>query len=195
MRDVAIDRSGTSRRRLVVALVSGALAVLGVVLGLTTSALWLSVGVIGMFVSIIAFGPIVVVPISNFLTRPLRAIRGVTGQVAGRNASRSPERTALTAAALGIGLALLVAVSTLASSLQDSLRATFAKSFVGQIAVTPEQANGGFLPVSLAADLDKLPKSATRSVSAVGDSRCRLASATRRRARSDSFSTPRARRR
>ena len=158
MRDVAIDRSGTSRRRVVVAVVSAVIAVVGVVLGLVSSAVWLAPGVIGIFVAIIAFGPIVVVPISNILTRPLRAIRGVTGQVAGRNAARSPERTALTAAALGVGLALLVAVSTLGSSLQDSLRATFSKSFVGQIAVSPENANGGFLPVSIAEDLNTLPE-------------------------------------
>jgi putative ABC transport system permease protein len=158
MRDVAIDRSGTSRRRAVVGIVSIVIAVIGVALGLASSAVWLAPGVIGLFVAIIAFGPIVVVPISNLLTRPLTAIRGVTGQVAGRNAARSPERTALTAAALGVGLALLVAVSTLGSSLQDSLRDTFSKLFVGQIAVSPENPNGGLLPASIADDLNKLPE-------------------------------------
>ena len=158
MRDVAIDRSGTSRRRVITAIVAGVIAVLGITLGLVSSAVWLAPGVIGLFVALIAFGPIVVVPVANFLTRPLRAIRGVTGQVAGRNAARSPERTALTAAALGVGLALLVAVSTLGSSLQDSLRAIFAKSFRGQIAVSPENPNGGMLPVSIADDLNKLPE-------------------------------------
>ena len=158
MRDVAIDRSGTSRRRVVVGVVTALIAVGGIALGLTSSAIWLAPGVIGLFVSIIAFGPVVVAPISRALTRPLTAVRGVTGQVAGRNAARSPERTALTAAALGIGLALLVAVSTLGSSLQDSLRTTFGKAFVGQIAVSPENANGGFLPVSIASDISKLPE-------------------------------------
>ncbi|MCU1393370.1 MAG: transporter substrate-binding protein [Ilumatobacteraceae bacterium] len=158
MRDVAIDRSGTSRRRATVGIVSSAIAIIGIALGLVSSAGWLAPGVIGLFVAIIAFGPIVVAPISNFLTRPLTALRGVTGQVAGRNAARSPERTALTAAALGVGLALLVAVSTLGSSLQDSLRATFSKSFVGQIAVSPQTSNGGVLPVSIADDLGKLPE-------------------------------------
>ena len=92
MRDVAIDRSGTSRRRLIVGIVSAAIAVLGVVLGLVGSAVWLAPGVIGMFVAIIAFGPIVVAPISNLLTKPLSKLRGVTGQVAGRNAARSPSK-------------------------------------------------------------------------------------------------------
>ena len=158
MRDVAIDRSGTSRRRIVVGIVTAVVAGVGIALGLTSSAIWLAPGVIGLFISIIAFGPVVVAPIARLLTRPLAAVRGVTGQVAGRNAARSPERTALTAAALGVGLALLVAVSTLGSSLQDSLRSTFSKSFVGQIAVSPENSNGGFLPVTVASDISKLPE-------------------------------------
>jgi putative ABC transport system permease protein len=157
MRDVAIDRSGASRKRLIVGSVSGVLAVLGIALGLTSSATWLVLGVVGLFLSIIAFGPAVVGPISNMLTKPLGKLRGVTGEIAGRNAARSPERTALTAAALGIGLALLVAVSTLASSLQTSLRETFGKAFVGDVAVSPE-GNGGFLPATLATDLGKLPE-------------------------------------
>ncbi|HEY4333580.1 MAG TPA: FtsX-like permease family protein, partial [Ilumatobacteraceae bacterium] len=158
MRDVAIDRSGTSSRRVKLGVITAALAVVGVVLGLITSALWLALGVIALFISIIAFGPVVVGPLSNLMTRPLSKLRGVTGQVAGRNAARSPERTALTAAALGIGLALLVAVSVLGSSLQDSLRATFGKAFVGQIAVSPEISGGGggALPASLATDVAKL---------------------------------------
>ena len=158
MRDVSIDRSGSSKKRLVLGIVSAGLAALGIALGLATSASWLVLGVIGFFVAVIAFGPLVVAPIANMLTKPLGRLRGVTGEVAGRNAARSPERTALTAAALGIGLALLVAVSTLASSLQDSLRETFGKAFVGDVAVTPETGNGGSLPSTLAADLGKLPQ-------------------------------------
>ena len=58
MRDVAIDRSGTSRRRVVVGVISAVIAVGGIALGLTSSATWLAPGVIGLFVSIIAFGPV-----------------------------------------------------------------------------------------------------------------------------------------
>ncbi len=156
MRDVAIDRSGTSRRRTITGIVCGVLAVVGITLGLAVTAEWLVLGVLGLFIGAIAFGPVIVTPIANLLTKPMGKISGVTGEVAGRNAARSPERTALTAAALGIGLALLVLVSTLASSLQDSLRATFSKAFVGDVAVSPEVGNGGVLPVTLATDLGKL---------------------------------------
>ncbi|MCU1367852.1 MAG: transporter substrate-binding protein [Ilumatobacteraceae bacterium] len=158
MRDVSIDRSGASRKRIVTSIVSAGIAVLGIALGLATAPIWLAPGVIGLFVAVIALGPFVVGRIAEIMTGPLGKLRGVTGEVAGRNAARSPERTALTAAALGIGLALLVSVSTLASSLQDSLRTTFAKAFNGQIAVAPENSQGGLLPVSLADDLNKLPE-------------------------------------
>lgn len=158
MRDVSVDRSGASRKRVVVSAVSSALAVLGIALGLTASATWLVLGVVGLFVAVIALGPFVVGRAATWLTKPLGKLRGVTGEIAGRNAARSPERTALTAAALGIGLALLVAVSTLAASLQESLRSTFGKAFNGQIAIAPENPQGGILPASLADDVAKLPE-------------------------------------
>jgi putative ABC transport system permease protein len=158
MRDVAVDRSGGSRRRIVFGAIASAAAVLGITLGLTSDAVWLSVGVVGLFMALIAFGPFVVGRLADVLTKPLAKVRGVTGAVAGRNAARSPERTALTAAALGIGLALLVAVSTLAASLQGSLRETFGQAFRGDIAVSPKQVQGGLIPAALAPDVAALPE-------------------------------------
>jgi len=157
MRDVAIDRSARSRKRLVVGLISGVIAALGILLGLTSDAIWLAVGVLGLFLTFIAFGPFVVGRVADVLTKPLGKIRGVTGEIAGRNAARSPERTAITAAALGVGLTLMVAVSVLASSLQGTLRETFGKAFTGEIAIRPKVTNNGILPSSLATDADALP--------------------------------------
>jgi len=158
MRDVSVDRSHSSGRRLIVGLVAGVIAIVGIVLGLTGDAVWLAPGIAGLFVSLIAFGPAVVGPLASLLTKPLGFVRGVTGEVAGRNAARSPERTALTAAALAIGLALLVAVSVLGSSITDSFRKTIGETFVGDFAVTPaDQGNGGF-PASLADELNTLPE-------------------------------------
>ena len=158
MRDVSVDRSGNSRKRVIVTAVSWGLAALGIALGLAVDASWLVLGVVGLFVGVIALGPFVVGRAAGVLTKPLGKLRGVTGEVAGRNAARSPERTALTAAALGIGLALLVAVSTLAASLQESLRTTFGKAFNGQIAIAPENPQGGILPVALGDEINKLPE-------------------------------------
>ena len=158
MRDVAVDRSSGSRRRIVFGAITALAAIVGIALGLTSDALWLTVGVVGLFMSLIAFGPFAVGRLAELLTKPMGKIRGVTGEVAGRNAARSPERTALTAAAFGIGLALLVAVSTLAASLQGSLRSTFGEAFRGDIAVSPKQTQGGLIPSSIATDVAALPE-------------------------------------
>ncbi len=159
MRDVSIDRSGLSHRRVVIGGVFVAMSVLGVILGLNRAAVWLMLGVPSLFVAVIALGPVTVGPITTALTRPLRAIKGVTGEIAVRNAARSPERTALTAAALGIGLAFLIGVSTIGSSLQSSIRETIGKQFTGNFAVSTSDGQGfGGLPTTLTDDLNKLPE-------------------------------------
>ncbi len=159
LRDVSIDRSGLSRVRVWIGCSFLAIAVLGVVLGLNRSAVWLVPGVGGLFAALIALGPVAVGPISKLLAKPLRALRGVTGEIAVRNAARSPERTALTAAALGIGLALLVGVATLGSSLQGSIRDTIAKQFTGNYAVSTGDGQGlGGLPTTLTDELNTLPE-------------------------------------
>jgi putative ABC transport system permease protein len=159
MRDVSVDRSGTSRRRVIVGVVSVVVSILGVTLGLTSDTNWLVPGVLGLFVALIAFGPLIVTPLALALVPPLRAIRGVTGEVAARNAARSPERTALTAAALGICLALLVGVSTLGTSIIASFRSTVGEQFRGDISVsTSDQGSGGGLPTTLVDELTPLPE-------------------------------------
>jgi putative ABC transport system permease protein len=155
MRDVSIDRSGRSRRRAIVGGISIVVAVIGLVAGLGGNTLALVPAVIGLFVAVIAFGPLVVGPLATSLTRPLRAVRGVTGEMAARNAARSPERTALTAAALGICLSLLVGVATLGSSVTQSFRNTLGEQFQGDISVSSSQE--GSLPTTVLDEMLALP--------------------------------------
>ena len=157
LRDVSVDRSGVSRRRIVIGAVFAVIAPAGIALGLSSDVLWLIPGVMAMFVALISFGPVVVGPLSRVFTPPLAALRGVTGQVAGRNAARSPERTALTAAALGIGLSLLVAVSTIGSSVTDSFSKKIGDTFTGDFAVSTGDQGFGGLPASLADELNTVP--------------------------------------
>ncbi len=161
MRDVSVDRSAVSRARLVTGIVFLVLAALGVTLGLTGDEVWLGLGVVSMFIALVVLGPLVAAPIARGLVRPLRAVRGVTGEIAARNAATSPKRTALTAGALAIGLALLVGVSTLGSSVKSSSRAAIGETFTGDYAVSSDDAEGsgfGGLPVALADDLLTLPE-------------------------------------
>ena len=156
MRDVSIDRSGRSRRRAILGGISLVVAIIGLVAGLGGNTLALVPAVIGLFVAVIAFGPLVVGPLATSLTRPLRAMRGVTGEMAARNAARSPERTALTAAALGICLALLVGVATLGSSVTQSFKNTLGEQFQGDISVSSASPEGS-LPTTVLEEMLTLP--------------------------------------
>jgi len=159
LRDVSIDRTSHSRRRLLVGVVAIVISIIGVIVGLAGSTIWLVPGVAGLFVAMVAFGPAMVRPLSGAMVRPLRAVRGVTGEIAARNAARSPERTALTSAALAICLALLIGVSTLGTSLVSSFKHTVAEQFRGDIAISAG-GNGptGGLPTSVLGDVLKLPQ-------------------------------------
>ncbi len=159
MRDVAVDRSALSRMRLIGGGVLVWLAVGFTVIGVTGRAVWLGPGIAGLFASLVVLGPLLAAPVSRIVTRPLTALRGVTGEIAGRNAATSPKRTALTAGALAIGLALLIGVSTLGSSVKTSIRETIGEQFRGDFAVSTGDSDGfGGLPTSLADDLNELPE-------------------------------------
>jgi len=158
MRDVAVDHSGVSRSRLVTGLVFVALAAVGVGLGLTADAKWLGLGVAALFATVVVLGPLAAAPIARGLTRPLRSVKGVTGEIAGRNAATSPKRTALTAGALGIGLALLIGVSSLGSSVKESIRSSIGDQFTGDFAVSATDQGFGGLPIELADKLNDLPQ-------------------------------------
>jgi putative ABC transport system permease protein len=159
MRDVSVDRSALSRGRLITGFVFIAIAAIGIALGLTVRSIWLGPGIVGLFLSLVVLGPLLAAPVARILTRPLTAIRGVIGEIAGRNAATSPKRTALTASALAIGLALLIGVSTLGSSVKSSIRASVGEGFSGDFAISTSDNNGfGGLPITLVDELNELPQ-------------------------------------
>ncbi|MFN8020797.1 MAG: FtsX-like permease family protein [Acidimicrobiales bacterium] len=158
MRDVAVDRTGLSKVRLVSGLVIVVLAVASTALGIVGSAVWLGPGVAGLFAALVVLGPLLAAPVSRLVSKPLTALRGVTGEIAGRNAATSPKRTALTAGALAIGLALLIGVSTLGSSIKTSIRESIGEQFTGDFAVSTSDQGFGGLPTKLTDDLNELPE-------------------------------------
>ena len=142
MRDVAIDRAAvsTTRKWLGAGSVVGAVAF--VALGLRGgNANWLGVGVIAMFLSLIALGPFVAAPIARAAEPLLGALRGPSGTMSGRNAARNPKRTALTAGALAVGLSLLIGVATLGASAKASTREIIGEAFESDYVVSPKQGN------------------------------------------------------
>jgi putative ABC transport system permease protein len=158
LRDVSVDRSSRSRRRLIVGIVFLVIAAAAIAAGLAGELVLLGVGAVALFVGLIALGPIVIGPSARLAARPMTAIRGVNGAIAARNAGRSPERTALTAGALGVGLALVVAVSVLGASVKESIRTSIGEQFTGDFTITSGAQGFGGLPLTLADELNALPE-------------------------------------
>ena len=158
MRDVAVDRSALSRGRMIAGGLMLVAAIGCTVLGVSGDAIWLGPGVAGLFASLVVLGPLLAAPVSRVVTKPLTALRGVSGEIAGRNAATSPKRTALTAGALAIGLALLIGVSTLGSSVKTSIRESIGEQFTGDFTVSTGDQGFGGLPESLTDELNELPE-------------------------------------
>jgi putative ABC transport system permease protein len=122
MRDVAIDRSATSRGRLAWGVVLSLLGVLLVAFGLTGNAKLLGGGVPILFIGIFVLGPLIARPVVGVIGSPLPRAVGVTGTLARRNSMRNPKRTSRTAAALMVGVSLVTGISVLAASVKRSVR-------------------------------------------------------------------------
>ena len=154
LRDVSIDHADVSRGRKITGALAVAFAVVSVVLGLQGHSLWLGVGVVAMFVALVALGPFLATPVARAASPVLTKLRGPAGTMAGRNAARNPKRTALTAGALAVGLSLLIGVATLGASAKATTRDVVGKTFQSDYIVSAKQGNGrGDIPSTVADDL------------------------------------------
>ena len=184
MRDVAIDRSHLSVKRVVAGLAvtaGGVLATAAGIAGDGEGALqMLALGAVTTVLGVFVLGPVLARPVLRVLGMPARAVSGTAGHLAQENARRNPKRTSATAAALMIGVALVGFITILASSTTKAVVDQVDKSFRADYVVDSGQwAEGGFSP-ELADDLATLPEvdlvSPIRvSPVAVGDSTTQIA--------------------
>lgn len=162
MRDVAVDSSGSSRRRAVMGTVVTALGGAAIASGLFSggdSALAsVGIGVALVFLGVAVLGPILAKPLSRVLGSPLPHLRGMSGTLARENAMRNPKRTSATASALMIGVALVGFITILASSTKASIADSVDSSFVGDLVIDSGTYAGGGLSPRLADDLSTLPE-------------------------------------
>jgi putative ABC transport system permease protein len=149
MRDVAVDTSGSSRRRMVVGSAVGGLGALAMGAGVFggAGAAMLALGAPLVFVGVAILGPVLARPISRMLGWPLPRLKGMAGTLARENAMRNPKRTSSTAAALMIGVALVSFITILASSTKASISDGVDKRFTGDFVVDSNTFGlGGFSP-------------------------------------------------
>ncbi|MDE0802515.1 MAG: FtsX-like permease family protein [Acidimicrobiales bacterium] len=160
LREVAVDRSGASRPRIVA-------GILILTLGAwNLSAAWrngdsdsipvVGLGAMALIVGAIVVGPVLAEPTVRVLGGWIPKLKGVTGRLATENAARSPKRTSATASALLIGVALIGFITIFGESAQVSVANEVERGFTGDLIVQGDQGFGppaGF-PPTVADDID-----------------------------------------
>ncbi|MGA0894596.1 MAG: ABC transporter permease, partial [Ilumatobacteraceae bacterium] len=154
MRDVAVDRSAASRRRLVIGGIALGLGVLSVAGGFSGSSMLLGLGIALVFISMVIVGPFIAAPVAKSTSPLLTRLRGAAGTMSARNAARNPKRTAITAMALAVGLSLMIAVATLGASAKASARVIIGEAFTADYVVSEKLQSGFGLPTAVADALD-----------------------------------------
>ena len=167
LRELAVDRTGASKRRAVIGSILTAAGCGTLLAGLANGTIQL-VG-LGAFVTlggVAVLGPVLARPVIGAFGVVVGR-RGVTGDMAVRNARRDPKRTARTASSLMIGVALVAFIAVLASSLTSSFSSSLEDTFTGTHIVDSGawEGRGGFSP-----DLADV-MSADSEVSVVSESR------------------------
>jgi putative ABC transport system permease protein len=115
------DHVSTSRRRRIAGIAFTVLGVLEVLSGVHRAHIAsVGIGALLLFIAAAMLLPLLAIPLSGAIGRPLAALLGMPGRLGRDNAQRSPHRTAQTAAALMIGIALVSTITVLGSSLSKS---------------------------------------------------------------------------
>ncbi|MGI8558274.1 MAG: FtsX-like permease family protein [Solirubrobacteraceae bacterium] len=93
---------------------------------------------------------------ASVLGRPLERYTSLAGRIARENAMRSSAAAATSAAAVAIGLGLVVFVASFAGETRNAIRVAVARSFAGDLAITP--ASGAPpIPQAAAAAMFRVP--------------------------------------
>lgn len=162
MRDLAVDRTTKSFKRLIFGVLLLAVGVAAILVGLFTDVekgyIPVGIGALVTFLGVSALGPTFASPVSRVLGFFPARTRGVAGRLATDNARRNPRRTAATASALMIGVGLVGLMLILTSSLKASVSDVLDRTYKGDFVLTSPATFQVGLPVELASDLAKLPE-------------------------------------
>ncbi len=151
LRDVALDRSGTSKRRAVfgMLLTGGGAAML--YSGLSAAAFQpVAVGSLLVFVGVAVLGPVIARPFARLIGAPLPRLRGMSGTIARENATRNPKRTSATASALMVGVGLAAMMTVLAASTKSAIGDSIDSSVRSDWIVETTWGMGGLSPEATA---------------------------------------------
>jgi putative ABC transport system permease protein len=162
-RELAVDRSGVSRSRVVVGAGLGLVAIATVAVAVTGDPGSPALGALGVLAGVAALvvaGPILARPVATTLGWPIARLRGRVGVLAQRNAVRNPRRTASTASSLMIGVAVVVFFATVAQSLTGYIERTVDAQFGGDLVIEQDSFSGPGLSRALPDRLAELDETA-----------------------------------
>ena len=159
VRELAVDTSGHSARRLISGAVVSLIGVVAYAIGLTGGGIeWVGVGSLATFIGVFMLGPLIARPMSAVLGAPIAAGAGVSGSIARQNAMRNPKRTSRTGGALMVGVALVAAITVIAASVRDWTRDAVSELFTGDYVVSTSMYGYGGLSPDLTAEVAALPE-------------------------------------
>ena len=159
MREVAVDRTASSRRRVVVGGVILAAGIGSLVAGLSGGAIALvGLGALVTFVAVAFLAPVLARPVARVIGAPMAHLGGVSGTLGRENAMRTPKRTASTAAALMIGVGLVGFIMTFAASAKASINGSIDRDFRGDYVLDTGTYGIGGVSHTLATDLAGRPE-------------------------------------
>ncbi|MBV9950462.1 MAG: ABC transporter permease [Acidimicrobiia bacterium] len=162
MREVALDRTGTSAVRAaigaVVALGGAALVLVGVA-GSGNGALSIAgLGAVMVIVGAVVFGPVAAGPVARILGSVPARLRGMPGHLARENAVRNPRRTSGTAASLMVGVAVVTVFTVMGASIKASVNQSVDRSFGGDLVVKPSGFGEAGISPTLTRQIGALPQ-------------------------------------
>jgi putative ABC transport system permease protein len=173
LRDVAVEKLGISKIRLVLGIV---FAAIGVALVISVAVrggdiLPAGVGALLTIIGVVILGPIAARPASSVLGRPIAAVRRMSGRLARENAMRNPRRTAATASALMVGIAVVTLFTVFAASLKAAIDDTVSKQFGGDLVIMNENFSGAGLSPQMTQEIAQLPEVSIATAQGVGQMR------------------------
>ena len=170
LRDIAVDRSGASKKRAGAGVLTTAAGV-GTVFSATSAGdgalARAGIGALVTLVGAVILGPVVAKLATGTLGAPIALVRGQAGSLARRNAMRNPRRSAGTASALMIGTAVVALFATFGSSLKASLGDIVDTSFTNDLVIAQNDFSGAPLSASLVDEVRSLPE--VGSLAALGN--------------------------
>ena len=158
MRDVALERPTNVLRRGIIGGLITALGVLTLFRGLFGGGISLvGLGALATLIGIFVLSPLFARGLALAIGRPLRKLRGITGELARENAARNPRRTATTAAAVMVAVSLVGFITIFASSANASIGSAIDSQLKTDYIITSGSGQGTGMSPALAQGVAKLP--------------------------------------